>query len=65
MLDLDMYEHQVCKETFKCQNIEQFNRENLDASYRTNIIKHLFDSEEKEVIFRDTIHHILIKISKD
>ena len=65
VLNLDIYENQICSDTFKCQSLKSFNNEFLHKSYKDNFIKELFDKEDKEIIHRDRINKILIKIKKD
>ncbi len=65
ILDMKIYEDKVCKSTFKCQDIEVFNKENLSSTYPKNFLKNLFDKEDKEIIHRDSENGILIKIIRD
>ena len=65
ILDMKIYENKVCKSTFKCQDIESFNRENLSSSYPKNFLRELFNKAEKETIFKDNENGILIKINRD
>ena len=65
ILNLKIYENQICSDTFKCQSLKSFNNEFLHKSYEANFIKTLFDKEEKEIVHRDKTNKILIKIKKD
>lgn len=65
VLDMKIYEDKVCKSTFKCQDIEIFNKENLSPTYPKNFLKNLFDKEDKEIIHKDSENGILIKIIRD
>lgn len=65
ILELDIYENQICKDTFKCQSAKSFNEEFLHKSYKNNFLKALFEKEEKETTFRDMQNNILIKIKRD
>ncbi|QKF72350.1 hypothetical protein AFAEC_0128 [Aliarcobacter faecis] len=65
ILDMKIYEDKVCKSTFKCQDIEVFNSENLSPTYPKNFLKNLFDKGEKEVIHKDNQNGVLIKIIRD
>lgn len=65
VLDMKIYEDKVCKSTFKCQDIESFNSENLSSSYPKSFLKNLFDKEDKEIIHKDSQNGILIKIIRD
>ncbi|RXK11574.1 hypothetical protein CP965_13420 [Halarcobacter mediterraneus] len=65
VLNLDIYENQICKDSFKCQNAKSFNREYLHKSYKENFLKELFEKEEKTIVHRDKKNNILIKILKD
>lgn len=65
VLRLDIYENQICKDTFKCQKSENFNQEFLHSSYEKDFLKKLFEKDEKNIIHKDNQHSILIKIKKD
>jgi len=65
VLNLKLYDKQICRDTFECQNLKSFNSEFLHKSYEENFIKELFDNENKEIIHRDKKNKILIKITKD
>jgi len=65
VLDMKIYEDRVCKSTFECQSLKNFNKDNLSSSYDDNFIKELFERNEKEVVFRDKKNNILIKIRRD
>jgi hypothetical protein len=65
VLDMKIYEDKICRTTFKCQDLETFNKENLASTYPNNFLKELFERNQKEVIHRDKEHDILIKIIRD
>ncbi|AXK49706.1 hypothetical protein CRU87_09265 [Aliarcobacter trophiarum LMG 25534] len=65
ILDMKIYENKVCKSTFKCQDIESFNSENLSSSYPKSFLKNLFDKDDKEISYKDSENGILIKIIRD
>lgn len=65
VLNLKIYDNQICRDTFECQSLKAFNRQNLDKSYDDMFLKELFDKNEKEVIYRDKQKGILIKILRD
>ena len=65
VLDMKIYEDKICRTTFKCQNLETFNKENLSSTYPDNFLKELFERNQKEVIHRDKTNDILIKIIRD
>ena len=65
VLNLKIYENQICSDTFSCQSLKSFNKDYLNESYEDNFIKELFEKEEKEIIHRDKKNKILIKIKKD
>lgn len=65
VLDLQIYEDRVCKSTFQCQSLKEFNKEFLHSSYNESFIKSIFDSSEQNIVHRDKSHNILIKIQKD
>lgn len=65
VLDLKIYEDKVCQSTFECESLDSFNRKYLDKSYASSFLKELFDNPNKEVVHRDKINNILIKIKRD
>ena len=65
LLDMKIYEDQVCRSTFKCQDLKTFNKENLSSIYPDNFLKELFERNEKEITHRDKENEILIKIKRD
>lgn len=65
VLDLRIYENQICQSTFECLDSNSFNKEYLHSSYEKNFLKQLFEKEDKNIEFRDRNNRILIKIKKD
>ncbi len=65
ILELKIYENQICKDTFKCQSAQSFNTEFLHWSYENNFLKSLFEKEDKEIVHKDKKNNILIKIKRD
>ncbi|RBQ30075.1 hypothetical protein CRU92_03355 [Arcobacter sp. FW59] len=65
IFDMKIYNDKICKSTFKCQDLDTFNKENLSSTYPKNFLKELFDTDKKEIIHRDNENSILIKIIKD
>lgn len=65
VLQLKIYEDRICKDTFKCQTLREFNKIYLNTSYKNNFLQELFTNPNKEVVFKDQTNHILIKIIKD
>ncbi len=65
ILNLEIYEDRICSSTFECQDLKEFNKQNLDDSYEDGFIKKLFDSNDKKIVFKDREKGILIKIIKD
>lgn len=65
VLSLDIYEDRICKSTFECLSLKDFNKQNLNASYKDTFIKELFEKADKNVIFKDKKAGILIKITRD
>ena len=65
ILDMKIYEDKVCRSTFKCQDLNTFNKENLSSTYEDSFLKDLFERNEKSVIHKDMENGILIKILKD
>jgi hypothetical protein len=65
VLNLKIYEDKVCSSTFECETLKQFNKKYLNSSYKDNFLKSIFDSNKKDIVFRDKENKILIKIRKD
>ncbi len=65
VLNLNIYKNRVCKSTFQCQSLKEFNKQNLDVSYEEDFIKKLFDKNDKKIVHKDLKNGILIKITKD
>lgn len=65
VLDLTLYDNQVCQSTFECMSAKDFNKAYFHKSYAGNFLKELLEKSEKEVVFRDKKNGILIKIKKD
>ena len=65
ILDMKIYEDKVCKSTFKCQDLDTFNKENLSSTYPKNFLKSLFDKKDKEIVHKDIKNNILIRIKRD
>lgn len=65
ILNLRIFENQICRDTFACQSLKSFNNDYLDKSYDEKFLKDLFDRDEKEITHRDRKNKILIKIKKD
>ncbi len=65
VLDMKIYDDRICVSTFKCQSLKAFNAQNLHKSYKKDFLKELFERKEKNIVYRDREHGILIKIRKD
>ena len=65
ILDMKIYEDKVCKSTFKCQDLDTFNKENLSSTYPKNFLTSLFDKKDKEIVHKDIKNNILIRIKRD
>lgn len=65
VLNLDLHEDKICKSSFECQSLKEFNKENFDASYDEKFILELFNKKDKKVVFRDKKIGVLIKIIRD
>ncbi len=65
VLELKIYENQICKDTFACQDLKSFNKEFLNGSYNEDFLKTLFEKDDKIINFQDKKNNILIKITKD
>lgn len=64
VLDLSLYDNQICQSTFKCLDIKTFNQEYLNLNSSDNILKKIFDDNKEVVRYRDKKSNILIKINK-
>lgn len=65
VLDLKIYENRICKSTFKCISSKSFNKDNLHFSYKEDFLYKLFITNQKDVVFRDNLNSVLIKIKRD
>jgi hypothetical protein len=65
ILNLDIFDDRVCKDTFSCETNSSFNKKYLDKSYKNTFLKELFSENKKQIIHRDKKNNILIKILKD
>ncbi|MCP4970339.1 MAG: hypothetical protein GY932_07090 [Arcobacter sp.] len=65
VLNLKIYDNQICMDTFKCDSLDNFNKEFFHKSYNKNFLKDLFSKNQQEIIHRDKQNKILIKIKKD
>ena len=65
VLDMKIYEDKICKSTFKCQDLDSFNKENLGRNYDPKFLKNLFENPNKEIIHKDSSNGVLIKIIRD
>jgi hypothetical protein len=65
VLDLKIYEDKVCKSTFECESLDEFNKKYLHFSYKKNFLKTIFDDIKDEIVFKDLENKITIKIKKD
>jgi len=60
VLDLDVYQDKICKGTFECLSANDFNKQYLHKSYKSDFLFNLF--KNKKVNYRDKKNNILIKI---
>ncbi len=65
VLDLKVYEDEVCKDALRCMSSNEFNKQYIISSYEENFLYKLLTQNKKEIIFRDRPNGILIKILKD
>ncbi len=63
VLDLKVYDDEICKGTLQCMSGKEFNEEYLDGSYKDDFMLKLLKKEK--VSFKDKKNNILIKIKKD
>ena len=47
VLDLSLYENQVCQSTFECISSKEFNKDYLHQSYEENFLKNIFEQNKK------------------
>lgn len=65
VLNLKIYDDRVCRDTFECQTLKQFNKEYLSASYEDDFIQKLFSQDNKDIYFKDSKNGVLIKVIKE
>lgn len=65
VLDLSLYEDQVCQSTFECMDNHTFNTTYLHPSYAPTFLKQLLEQNKDIIVHRDKTNGILIKIKKD
>jgi hypothetical protein len=63
VLDLKIYEDQICRSTLECMSNKKFNERYLNKNYTDNFMYKLF--KQNKVYFKDKKNNILIKIIKD
>ena len=63
VLDLKVYENEICRKTFECLNNKEFNKKYLSKEYENNFLQKLL--LKKNVNFIDKKNNIYIKIIKD
>lgn len=65
VLDLKVYEDEVCKDYLRCIDSKDFNAQYINENYEKDFLYKLLTKNEKEIVFRDKPNGILIKILKD
>ncbi len=63
VLDLEIYEDEICQGTLQCLSGKDFNSKYLNKDYKDNFMMNLFKKDK--VYFKDKENDILIKIKKD
>ncbi len=63
VLDLKIYEDEICQGTLQCISGKEFNAKYLNKDYKDNFMMNLFKKDK--VYFKDKKNNILIKIKKD
>ena len=63
VLDIKIYKDEVCKSTFQCMSLKEFNKKYLSSSYQDNFLPNLLKKDK--IYFKDKQNHILIKIRKE
>lgn len=65
ILNLKLFENQVCSDTFSCLDYKSFNKQYLNSSYKEKFIKELFEKEDREITFKDRVNGVLIKVKRN
>ena len=62
VLNLDIYKDKICKGSsiLRCQDAQEFNAQNLSASYKEDFLYNLLNQDR--VYFKDRKNKVLIKI---
>lgn len=60
VLNLKIYENEICKSTFECVSSKEFNKQYLNENYSDNFMYNLFKNDI--VRFKDKKNNILIKV---
>jgi hypothetical protein len=63
ILDLKIYQDEICRSRFECLDNKEFNSKYLDKSYSENFMFELFKKDK--ISFKDKKHNIIIKVRKD
>ncbi len=63
VLDLKIYEDEVCKSSFECLNNKEFNLKYLAKDYDDKFLYNLFLKDN--IRFKDKTNNIFIKVTKD
>ncbi len=63
VLNLKIYDTQICQSTFKCLDNHTFNERYLDKSYPDTFMMDLF--RQDKIYFKDKPKKIMIKVIKD
>ncbi|MEA1915182.1 MAG: hypothetical protein U9N30_07680 [Campylobacterota bacterium] len=60
ILQLKIYKDRVCRDTFECQSLKEFNASNLHKSYAEDFLYQLF--QQSKINYTDTKNRIRIKV---
>ena len=63
VLDLEIYEDEICQGSLQCLSGKDFNAKYLNKNYKDNFMMNLFKKDK--VHFKDKENNIIIKVRKD
>ncbi len=63
ILDLKVYANKICKDTLRCLDNDEFNKQYISSEYEKDFLYQLLSKDK--INFRDKENKILIKIKKD
>jgi len=63
VLDLKIYKDEICKDSLRCMNSDEFNTKYISSEYEKDFLYKLFLQEN--IYFKDKKKKIFIKVKKD